>query len=572
MRTFIIILLSSLLISQIPLKYNENITPTYEEAITWYKQLDKQYKTSKLLTYGLTDIGKPLHLFVISSDRKFDPNTYRSKGKCMIIINNAIHPGESCGVDASIKFADDLLRENKLPKNVIIGIIPAYNIGGVLNRNSTTRANQNGPEEYGFRGNARNLDLNRDFVKLDSENAKSITKIFHEWNPDFFIDTHTTNGADYQHVMTLMSPHSLNFPTVLQDFVKMELMPNLYSSMEEVGFPMVPYVGSERDNLEMGLRFGPNSPRYSNGYATLFNSFGFISEAHMLKTYAERVESTIAFLNSVLDFAKTKSDKIIELRHKANDYLKTQDVFTLTWKADTTKFDLIPFHGYESSYKPSKVTGFDRLYYDRDKPWSKEIPVYSYYMPSLQVVKPAYYVLPQAWVEVIERLKLNNIEFVLLPNDTVLTGEMYFIKDVGNPSEPYNGHFVHSKIEVAKVTKTKKFYTGDLLIPLNQVGNKYLVETLEPQGHDSFFRWNFFDSILDQLEYFSPYVFEETAEKMLMIDEKLRLEFEAKKADDKEFANNAREQLYYLYKRSPNFEADYRLYPVMRVMDRLIIN
>ncbi|MCK4903631.1 MAG: hypothetical protein KAS35_02995, partial [Candidatus Marinimicrobia bacterium] len=455
MRTFIIILLSSLLISQIPLKYNENITPTYEEAITWYKQLDKQYKTSKLLTYGLTDIGKPLHLFVISSDRKFDPNTYRSKGKCMIIINNAIHPGESCGVDASIKFADDLLRENKLPKNVIIGIIPAYNIGGVLNRNSTTRANQNGPEEYGFRGNARNLDLNRDFVKLDSENAKSITKIFHEWNPDFFIDTHTTNGADYQHVMTLMSPHSLNFPTVLQDFVKMELMPNLYSSMEEVGFPMVPYVGSERDNLEMGLRFGPNSPRYSNGYATLFNSFGFISEAHMLKTYAERVESTIAFLNSVLDFAKTKSDKIIELRHKANDYLKTQDVFTLTWKADTTKFDLIPFHGYESSYKPSKVTGFDRLYYDRDKPWSKEIPVYSYYMPSLQVVKPAYYVLPQAWVEVIERLKLNNIEFVLLPNDTVLTGEMYFIKDVGNPSEPYNGHFVHSKIEVAKVTKTK---------------------------------------------------------------------------------------------------------------------
>ena len=572
MRTFIIILLSSLLISQIPLKYNENITPTYEEAITWYKQLDKQYKTSKLLTYGLTDIGKPLHLFVISSDRKFDPNTYRSKGKCMIIINNAIHPGESCGVDASIKFADDLLRENKLPKNVIIGIIPAYNIGGVLNRNSTTRANQNGPEEYGFRGNARNLDLNRDFVKLDSENAKSITKIFHEWNPDFFIDTHTTNGADYQHVMTLMSPHSLNFPTVLQDFVKMELMPNLYSSMEEVGFPMVPYVGSERDNLEMGLRFGPNSPRYSNGYATLFNSFGFISEAHMLKTYAERVESTIAFLNSVLDFAKTKSDKIIELRHKANDYLKTQDVFTLTWKADTTKFDLIPFHGYESSYKPSKVTGFDRLYYDRDKPWSKEIPVYSYYMPSLQVVKPAYYVLPQAWVEVIERLKLNNIEFVLLPNDTVLTGEMYFIKDVGNPSEPYNGHFVHSKIEVEKVTKTKKFYTGDLLIPLNQVGNKYLVETLEPQGHDSFFRWNFFDSILDQREYFSPYVFEDTAEKILMTDAELRLEFEAKKADDKEFANNAREQLYYLYKRSPNFEADYRLYPVMRVMDGSIIN
>ncbi|NHZ84745.1 MAG: hypothetical protein GWP19_02565 [Planctomycetia bacterium] len=152
MRSLIIILLSSLLIGQIPLRYNENITPTYEEAITWYKQLDKQYKTAKLFTYGLTDIGKPLHLFVMSSERKFDPETYRAKGKCMIMINNAIHPGEPCGVDASIVVAEELLRENKIPDNVIIGIIPMYNIGGVLNRNSTTRANQNGPEEYGFRG------------------------------------------------------------------------------------------------------------------------------------------------------------------------------------------------------------------------------------------------------------------------------------------------------------------------------------------------------------------------------------------------------------------------------------
>ena len=572
MRIFIIILLSSLIIGQIPLKYDENITPTYEEAITWYKQLDKKYKSAKLFTYGLTDIGKPLHLFVISSDRKFDPNIYRSKGKCMIMINNAIHPGESCGVDASIKFADDLLRNKKIPKNVIIGIIPAYNIGGVLNRNSTTRANQNGPEEYGFRGNARNLDLNRDFIKLDSENAKSITKIFQEWKPDFFIDTHTTNGADYQHVMTLISPHPLNFPPVLQDFVKMELLPNLYSSMEKVGYPMVPYVGSERNNLEAGLRFGPNSPRYSDGYATLFNSFGFISEAHMLKTYAERVESTIAFLNLVLDFTKTNSNEIIKLRHKANESIKSHEIFTLTWKSDTTKYDLINFDGYEAEYKPSKVTGFDRLYYNRGKPWTKQIPVYSYFTSGIQVTKPDYYVIPQAWREVIERLELNSIEFKRLRKDTVITGEMYIIEDVANPKVPFNGHFLHSKIEVEKVTKTKQFYVGDLLIPMNQVGNRYIIETLEPQARDSFFRWNFFDSILDQCEYFSPYVFEETAEKMLMIDEELRLEFEAKKANDKEFANNAREQLYYLYKRSPNFEADYRLYPVMRVMDGSIIN
>ena len=567
MRKLILILFSSILIGQIPLKYNENITPTYDEAISWFQLLDKKYKKAKLITYGKTDIGKPLHLFVISADKDFDPQAYRSKGKCMVMINNAIHPGEPCGVDASIKIADDLLRKNKIPKNVIIGIIPTYNIGGILNRNSTTRANQNGPKEYGFRGNARNLDLNRDFIKLDSENAKSITKIFHEWNPDFFIDTHTTNGADYQHIMTMISPHPLNFPPVLQDFVKSELMPNLYSSMDEVGYPMVPYVTSVKNTPDTGLRSGVGSPRYSNGYGTLFNTFSFISEAHMFKTYAERVKSTIAFLNTVLDYAKTNSDKIINLRYKANESIKSQEIFTLTWEMDTTKFDLINFDGFEAGYKPSKVTGFERLYYDRSKPWSKEIPVYNYFTPGIQITKPDYYILPQAWGEVIERLKLNNIEFNRLCKDTVITGEMYFIKDVGNPKVPFNGHFVHSKIEIEKVTKTKQFYTGDLLIPMNQIGNRYIIEVLEPQARDSFFRWNFFDSILDQREYFSPYVFEETAEKMLENDADLKMEFEELKSNDEEFAKNSRAQLFWLYKCSPNFEADYRLYPIMRVME-----
>ena len=287
----------------------------------------------------------------------------------------------------------------------------------------------------------------------------------------------------------------------------------------------------------------------------------------MFKTYAERVKSTIALLNIVLDYAKTNSGIIIDLRNNANESIKSQEIFTLTWEMDTTKFDLINFDGFEAGYKPSKVTGFERLYYDRSKPWSKEIPIYNYFTPGIQITKPDYYILPQAWGEVIERLKLNNIEFNRLSKDTVITGEMYFIKDVGNPKVPFNGHFVHSKIEIEKVTKTKQFYSGDLLIPMNQIGNRYIIEVLEPQARDSFFRWNFFDSILDQREYFSPYVFEETAEKMLENDADLKMKFEELKSNDEEFAKNSRAQLFWLYKRSPNFEADYRLYPITRVME-----
>ena len=117
------------------------------------------------------------------------------------------------------------------------------------------------------------------------------------------------------------------------------------------------------------------------------------------------------------------------------------------------------------------------------------------------------------------------------------------------------------------MTKSRQFYEGDLLIPMDQIGNKYIIEMLEPQAWDSFFRWNFFDSVLDQREYFESYIFEETAYNLLQTDDDLRKKFEEKKASDEEFANNAWEQLYYLYKKSPNFEADYRLYPVMRVVN-----
>ena len=565
MKIVFLTLITSLIFSQIPLRYHENITPTYAETINWYRQLDDKYADAKLIEYGKTDIGKPLHLFVISQGGNFNPETYRSDGKCMVMINNAIHPGEPCGVDASLTIADELLRKNNIPKNVVVGIIPTYNIGGVLKRNSTSRANQNGPEEYGFRGNARNLDLNRDFIKLDSKNAKSITAIFHEWKPDFFIDTHTTNGADYQHIMTLIEPHPLGYSPALQDFIRDDLLPSLYKKMDKAGFPSVPYVTTLESTPDRGIRRGIGTGRYSNGYTSLFNTFGFISEAHMFKTYQERVEATIAFLQTVINYAEKHSQKIIALRKQADEQLKTQEIFTLTWQADTTKYDLIPFQGYTAKYKPSKVTGFERLYYDCTEPWSKEIRLYHYYESDLQVTKPDYYVLPQAWGEVIERLMLNNINFTVLPNDTMLTGEMYIIEDVGNPAVPFNGHFIHSKIVVKKIIKTKQFYAGDLLIPLNQSGNKYLIEALEPQGRDSFFRWNFFDSILDQREYFSPYVFEETAEEMLQNDPELKQEFESLKSTDEEFANNPRAQLFWLYKRSPNFEADYRLYPVMRL-------
>ncbi|MDV7396528.1 M14 family zinc carboxypeptidase, partial [Arthrospira platensis SPKY1] len=126
----------------------------------------------------------------MSLDGDFDPASIRQKGKCIMLVNNGIHPGEPDGIDATMMLFRDLLQDpgkRKLLEHTVIVTIPVYNVGGALNRNSTTRANQNGPEAYGFRGNARNLDLNRDFIKCDSKNAQTFSQIFHYWKPDVFI-------------------------------------------------------------------------------------------------------------------------------------------------------------------------------------------------------------------------------------------------------------------------------------------------------------------------------------------------------------------------------------------------
>ena len=187
-------------------KSNGSQTATYMQCIKYYFSLDKMFQTICVKTFDTTDANYPLHLVLFSVDKNFDPVQWHKQHKIIILINNGIHPGEPDGIDASMMFSRDLCTDKiKAPENVVLAIIPVYNIGGCLNRNSFSRVNQNGPVSYGFRGNSQNLDLNRDFIKADSKDAMAFEKIFQWINPDIFIDNHVSDGADYQHTMTMLT-------------------------------------------------------------------------------------------------------------------------------------------------------------------------------------------------------------------------------------------------------------------------------------------------------------------------------------------------------------------------------
>lgn len=554
-------------------KSNKKETTTYQDLIVFYEALAKAYPNqSKLLTYGTTDFGKPLHLLVLSKNKIFSPTALRKSDKRIFLINNGIHPGEPEGIDASMLFARDLLKNNKLPNNVVICIIPVYNIDGSHNRSGTSRANQNGPTAYGFRGNSKNYDLNRDFIKTDSKNSAAFQLLFNTWQPEIFVDTHTSNGADYQYTMTLIPTQKDKLNPILSSYLTKTLVPDLYLKMKSKGYELIPYVNSINETPDAGITGYIESPRYSTGYAALHNSIGFMPETHMLKSFDKRVESTYKLLNTYVEVMERDAKIIGDNKRKADEYTANQKDFPLDWKLNRAVYDSIEFKGYTAKYKPSEVSGTDRLYYDRNAPYTKKIKYWDKFEPSLSVTKPIAYVIPKAWDKVIALLKLNNVKMQQLANNVKLDLDMYYIGEMKTLTRPYEGHYQHSGVNLTAVKQTVQFYAGDYVVYVNQANNRYIVETLEPQAIDSFFNWNFFDSILGQKEGYSSYVFEDTAADLLRENSALRQKLEAEKLKNPELAQSGRMQLDFIYKNSAYYEKTYMRYPIGRLEQETKLN
>ncbi len=540
-------------------------TPTYPEVIEFYQNLAKVYPEINIQEIGMTDSGNPLHIVTLNPDREFDFKNIRQT-KQVLFINNGIHPGESDGIDATMMlFRDIVLGKTEASKNTVLVTIPIYNIGGALNRNTGTRTNQNGPREYGFRGNARNYDLNRDFIKNDTKNAKAFAQIFHLVQPDVFIDNHVSNGADYQYTLTHLFTQHNKLGGELGNYLHTQMHPQLEKLLALKEWDITPYVNVWGTTPDKGWTQFMDSPRYSTGYTTLWNTLGMMVETHMLKPYQKRVEGTYELMKSMIEITEKDGAKIRVLREQTFAEQTKQDEYPVQWTLDTTRVTRFNFKGYEGKSIESNITSSKRLKYYTDKPYSKEVGYQNYFKPTTKIKVPKAYIIPQGWWNIIELLELNHIEFRTLEKDTAISVEVYHITDFTSRKTPYEGHYLHYATSIKKNNEQITFKKGDIIIPTAQKGFRYLMETLEPQAPDSFFNWNFFDTILQQKEGFSPYVWEDKAWELLQSNDRLREKFQEKKKDTA-FANNWYAQLDWLHKHSNNYEKSHMRYPVYRVL------
>jgi len=547
-------------------QWNGNETPTYSKLVEECKIFAATHSEIQLFNMGESDYGLPIYLFVINGGKDSVSTFQKAKQSTTLLVNNAIHPGEPDGINAMLLWVKEWIEKGKPTKGMpVLAFIPAYNIGGMMNRSSTSRANQDGPTEYGFRGNANNLDLNRDFIKMDSKNAFAFAKILHGLDPDVFIDNHVTNGADYQYILTLISSLKERLAPSLVDATYYKMIPGLKKQLEKRKIDLIPYIDLVDETPDNGLVMFNDLPRYAMGYASLFNTFSFTVETHMLKPFPERVQATKAFLEEMLVYMKNKSELIEKARQEAKKFQMNETHHYFNFELDKSQKDSLLFKGFEAKYKPSEVTGLSRLYYDRNAPYEKYVSFYNVHRAKDSVSIPKFYIVGAQAKEVIDRLKANGVEMRKMIKDSTILVTAQKIIDYKSGSNPYENHFLHHSVKVEKVEKEVHLKPGDMIISARQEKSFFLQSVLFPQTEDAYFAWNFFDSYMDEKEYFSPYVFEDVAAKLLEEHPDWRKDLEDKKASDAGFAKNQWAQLYFVYQRSAYFEPTYRIIPVYLV-------
>ena len=545
-------------------QFDGNQTPTYEKLVAFYDSLE-QKKLVELYNMGMSDYGLPIYLCVLNGQKDSLKTFQKFRTSGSIFINNGIHPGEPDGINACGKLTLDYIRHKlKMSPVTILSFILCYNVDGMMVRSSTSRANQDGPEEYGFRGNAQNLDLNRDFIKMDSENAFTFVKIFQAVQPDIFVDTHVSNGADYQYTLTVIHSMKERLAPAIHQLTYDHFIPGLEKAMKKHKIDVFPYVELRGKTPDTGLEAFNDLPRYAMGYASLFPCISLTTETHMLKPFPQRVEATYLYLKEVLKWSADNLQLIKDSRKKAKEELASRSFYPFNFGL-TADRDSILFKGFEHGYKKSGVTGLERLYYDRSRPYERHIPHFKTYQAGDSAKIPEFYIIGAQCRDVIARLKQNGVSMRRVTQDSVIMANTFVVRDFKNGDRPYEGHYLHRDSKIDEIPANVRLKAGDVLVPTRQEARFFICSVLDPRTEDSYFAWNFFDSYLQEKEYFSDYVFEDLAVEILDQSGELRSLFEAKKQRDPKFAASQWEQLYWIYQNSNYFEPSFMRLPVFKV-------
>lgn len=537
-------------------------TPNYEETTAWLRRITSESPELRLMSIGKSAEGRDIWMVVASREHFFTPDALQRSGKPILLAQAGIHAGEIDGKDAGLILLRELTfgRNRDLLDRVNFLFVPILNVDGHERTSKYARINQRGPEVMGWRTTARNLNINRDFTKLDGEETRAIVATLDRWRPDLYLDLHVTDGADYQYDITFGWNDFGYSPSAVR-WMNANLRPALLRDLDKAGHTPGPLIFPVVEgDLTKGILVAQTSPRFSSGYGDARHIASVLVENHSLKPYEQRVLGTVVLLQTTLEVLSRAG---MELRQAtvADAGLRT-DPLPLTWKPPASPTgEQMQFLGIQSRTVQSPISGTTRIEY-LGIPVPIRIPVIRESQIATTVPRAKAYWIPAAWSEIATRLRMHGIAMDRIPTERDVNLEMYRLHDAKLATEAFEGRVgVTASTTIEK--RNEHFVAGSWRVPTDQPLGELATLLLEPASQDSFFQWGFFNEVLQRTEYFEAYVMEPLAEQM-MADPKIAADFQHRLDTDAAFRASPQERLNFFYERSPYFDERWMLYPIGR--------
>ena len=538
-------------------------TPSYEETMVWLARLAAAAPQIGLTSIGTSPEGRAIVLAIVSKEGATTRAALAANGRPTLFAQAGIHSGEIDGKDAGLMLLRDLTVGGALGAlldRVNLLFVPIFNVDGHERSSPHSRVNQRGPEPSGWRTTSANLNLNRDYSKLDTAEMRAMIAALRTWQPDLYVDLHVTDGADFQYDVTYgwngRHAHSPAIAAWLDDVLRPELDRALTHAGHVPG-AFVNYVDEKEPTRGVVEWTAP--PRYSNGYGDLVHLPTILVENHSLKPYPQRVLGTRVLLEEMLS---TLGARGAELRAAiAADRALRPAAVPLDWAA-TDEQATIELAAIRSRVEGSPISGAPVVRW-LGQAASERLPLVRLSRPAVLAARPRAYWIPPAHDEVIARLRAHGVEMETLAAPREVAVEMVRLSGVELAREPFEGR-VRVTASAAAEARREAMPAGAVRVPTDQPLGDFVVAMLEPAAPDSFFQWGFFLACLQRTEYAEDYVMEPMARAMLAEDPALAAEFEAKLARDAAFAADPRARLDFFYRRTPFYDERAGLYPVGR--------
>lgn len=548
-------------------------TPSYDETVAWLNALVKAAPELEMISIGKSLEGRDIWMVIASNDQAFTPAQLLETGKPLLLAHAGIHAGEIDGKDAGLMLLRDMTvkaSKKALLSSVNFLFIPILNVDGHERKSPYNRINQRGPVEMGWRTNARNQNLNRDFTKLDTAGVRALVRVFDEWKPSLYLDLHVTDGADYQYDITFggngrdgWSPAIGNW---IEDVYRPAITADLAASGHEPGGLIFAVNGQDMSD---GFLTWTGDPRFSNGYGDAAHLPAVLVENHSLKPYKRRVLGTYVLLESTLSLLGKESQSLKQATLK--DRNRRPEAIPLGFEKDENQvLKTREFKGIGSFRFPGEASGSEVVRWT-GKNKTEVLPEVFIAKPTVMMDVPEAYIIPAAWADVVNRVRLHGIEVEHLDEPVSVVAELYRLPDAAIATasawtpNPFEGHIRIDSGEPVKEVLEVTFPAGSYRIATDQPKGELLMLMLEPQAPDSFFQWGFFLEIFSRTEYAEPYVLEPLAMRMLENDPLLKQKFEARLEGDAEFASSSYQRLMWFYRQTPFYDQRHLLYPVARI-------